>query len=184
MSPINRNKYRFFFTNQYEMKERYTEWFYNFLSSQDWHLSNLCVLRQNLCIIDTGLTSEWITDNVIKTGVSLAPKKSPLNSPLLKSWSHFPMTPFLPSSIWDAYRISPCIIRTFLPRNLHWEVGAYYATEHKIFKFLPPNIADALLAWNLMTKGTGLQKHEHSLEIKTNCYFWNISQLHLLCLLD
>ena len=41
----------------------------------------------------------------------------------------------------------------------------------KLFIF-SPNIADALLAWNLMTKGTGLQKHEHSSEIKTNCYFW------------
>ena len=75
------------------------------------------------------------------TWVSLAPKKlSPLLKkldPLLKSWSHFPMTPFLPSSIWGAYRLSPCIIRTFLPRNLRWEVGAYYATEHKIVRFFP-----------------------------------------------
>ena len=36
-----------------------------------------------------------------------------------------------------------------------------------------PEIANAFIG--LMTKVAGLQKHEHSLEIKTNCYFWTPS---------
>ena len=44
--------------------------------------------------------------------------------------------------------------------------------QNTIFSNFSPNIADALQARNLMTKGTGLQKHGHSSEIKTNCYFW------------
>ena len=43
--------------------------------------------------------------------------------------------------------------------------------DKKLFNFFR-NIADALQARNLMTKGTSLQKHEHSSEIKSNCYFW------------
>ena len=63
---------------------------------------------------------------------------------------------------------------------------AYYAMEHKIVNFFP-KIADAYTgAKILMTKATGPQKHEHSPEIKTNCYIWTSSNCpsYTECLLD
>ena len=58
----------------------------------------------------------------------------------VQTHTHGWMTPFLPFSIWVTYRISPRIIHTFLPRHLRWEVGAYFAMEHKIVQFFPPTL--------------------------------------------